>query len=295
MTGKKLTFCLRLGTTIGLWILVLTCILSGWEFSFFVLIAGVGLAGLWEYFCMLLAAGIDVFRFTGMTCAAIFLGGSFLYLREYGPSAGHDFELAVLVCFILAVFARQIFGPRDRKPFESIVYTLFGLVYIPFLFNFLTKIVYLTPGIEPDGTSGQYYVLYLLLVTKFGDMGGYFFGLLFGKHPAVPHISPKKTWEGYAGVLFASWIGSWIMWETLAHRLDLFRPVDWFVLPVLLAFAGIIGDLAESIIKRSTNTKDSSKVLPGIGGTLDLIDSVLFTAPVLYFYMRLILHAGFER
>ena len=293
MTGKGLTFCLRLGSTIGLWALVLTCILSGWEIFFFVLIAGLGLAGLWEYFSMLRTAGIDAFRLTGMACAATFMSGSFLYLRAYGPSAGHDFELAVLVCFILAVFTRQIFGPlRDKKPFESIAYTLFGLVYIPFLFNFLTKIVYLTPGTQPVGTTGQFYVLFLIAITKFSDMGGYFFGMLFGKHRAVPHISPKKTWEGYAGAFFSSLLASWILWMILGSRLDLFRTVDWIVLPLLLAFAAIIGDLAESIIKRGTDTKDSSRVLPGIGGALDLIDSLLFTAPVLYFYMRLVLKVG---
>jgi phosphatidate cytidylyltransferase len=291
MKGKTLTFFLRLGSTVTLWAVILAGILSGYEIFFFLLIAGLGLAGLWEYFGMLRGAGIACFQVTGMVCAAIFLAGSFVYLRAYGPNSGHDFELAVLVCFILAVFGRQMFLPlRDRQPVEQVAYTLFGLIYIPFLFNFLTKIVYLTPR-DPvtDLVTGQFYVLYLVAVTKFSDMGAYVFGLLFGRHRSVPHISPAKTWEGFAGGLFTAVLASVLMAWWMPERLAFFSWVDFFVLPLLLGVAAIIGDLAESIIKRSTQTKDSSHVLPGIGGTLDLIDSVLFTAPVMYFYMRLVL------
>jgi phosphatidate cytidylyltransferase len=291
MKGKTLTFFLRLSSTITLWVVILAGILSGYEILFFLLIAGLGLAGLWEYFGMLRTAGIACFRVTGMICATIFLAGSFIYFREYGPSSGHDFELAVLVCFILAVFGRQMFSPlRDREPVEQVAYTLFGLIYIPLLFNFLTKIVYLTPR-DPvtDLVTGQYYVLYLVAVTKFSDMGAYVFGLLVGRHRSVPHISPAKTWEGFVGGLFTALLASVLMAWWMPERLAIFHWVDFIVLPLLLGVAAIIGDLAESIIKRGTQTKDSSKVLPGIGGALDLIDSVLFTAPVLYFYMRLVL------
>lgn len=293
MKGKYLTFVLRLGSTLGLWVVLLAAILSGYEFAFFLLIAGLGLAGLWEYCRMLQDHGIATFRLTALLAAAIFLSGSFLYLRSIGPSAGHDFELAVLVAFILIVFGRQIFDRNlGTNPLQSVAYTLFGLIYIPWLFNFLTKIVYLTPPNADGFATGQFYVLYLVMVTKFGDMGGYFFGFLFGKHPSVPHISPKKTWEGFGGALVGASIGSWLLYALMPDKLALFRTLDWIILPLLLGVAGIIGDLAESVIKRSTETKDSSRWLPGIGGTLDLIDSLLFTAPLLYFYMRLVMGVG---
>jgi phosphatidate cytidylyltransferase len=156
----------------------------------------------------------------------------------------------------------------------------------------LTKIVFLTPPTELGQATGQFYVLYLVMVTKFGDMGGYFFGFLFGRHASVPHISPKKTWEGFAGALVGASVASWVLFWWMPEKLALFDTVDWIILPVLLGVAGIIGDLAESVIKRSTETKDSSRWLPGIGGTLDLIDSVLFTAPLLYFYLRLVVGVG---
>jgi phosphatidate cytidylyltransferase len=294
MTGKNATFFLRLGSTVTLWIVILAGILSGYEIFYFLLIAGIGLAGLWEYFGMLRSADIPCFRLTGMLSATIFLAGSFIYFREYGPNAGHDFELAVIVCFILVVFGRQMFNAiRDREPLEAIAYTLFGLIYIPFLFNFLTKIVYLPPREAATGfVTGQFYVIYLIAVTKFSDMGGYIFGMLFGRHHSVPHISPKKTWEGFVGALLTAMFASWLVVTLLPGKLPALRTFDIILLPILLGVAAIIGDLAESIIKRSTQTKDSSRVLPGIGGTLDLIDSVLFTAPILYFYMRLVLRLG---
>lgn len=294
MTGKKLTFFLRLGSTIALWAVILTGILSGYEIFYFLLIGGLGLLGLWEYFRMLQEDDVPCFRWTGMLCAAIFLTGSFLYSREYGADSGHDFELAVLVCFIIVVFGRQMFNAiRDREPLESVAYTLFGLIYIPFLFNFLTKIVYLPPPDSATGmVTGQFYVLYLVVVTKFSDMGGYVFGMLFGRHRSVPHISPAKTWEGFVGAVLTALLASWLVHWLLPGKLPALTTFDLFLLPLLLGVAAIIGDLAESIIKRSTQTKDSSHLLPGIGGTLDLIDSVLFTAPILYFYLRLVAGVG---
>jgi phosphatidate cytidylyltransferase len=120
-------------------------------------------------------------------------------------------------------------------------------------------------------------------------MGAYIFGSVFGKHPLVPHISTKKTWEGLAGALACAMLGSFWLAFLMPDRLKLFDLMDFAVLGFVLGLAAIIGDLAESIVKRSAHSKDSSSVLPGIGGTLDLIDSLLFTAPILYFYMRLVL------
>lgn len=293
MSNKTLTFLLRLGSTIALWVLTLFGIFSGHEVLFAVFIAGIGLLGLWEYFRMLKVGNLPCFPSTGMICAAALLTGNFLYLRQHGAEVGHDFELVVLVCLIVAVFARQIFAPiRGTSTLEAVANTLFGLFYIPFLFNFLTKTVYLTPRMEDGGPTGQFYVLYVICVTKFADMGGYVIGMLIGRHPCATHISPKKTWEGLAGALVGAFVGSLLMFILLKGKLNLMTLVDFFVLPVLLGFTAIIGDLSESVLKRSAGIKDSGGFLPGIGGVLDLIDSVLFTAPLFYFYLRLVAGAG---
>ena len=290
MESTQQVFRRRLVSTLFLWALVLGTVLSGYEQMFFVTIAGIGLLGLWEYYEMLDRRGVPNFKLTALICAVAFFAASFYAFRSYGPDKSYDFEIAVLVVFLLVVFGRQMFQrTRDRNPLETMAYTLFGLLYIVWLFNFLTKIVYLPPRGPLGETTGQYYVLYLLLVTKFSDMGAYLAGTLFGKHKLVPHISPHKSWEGLVGAIAMATGGSFFLWWLIPDRLAVFDATDVAVLGVLLGGAAVIGDLAESIVKRGAEAKDSGGLLPGIGGVLDLIDSVLFTAPVLFFYMRLVL------
>jgi phosphatidate cytidylyltransferase len=289
MDSAQLTFRRRLISTLLLWALVLATILSGWEQFFFFTISCIGLLGLWEYYEMLDRRGVPNFKLTALICAVIFFSGSFYTFRSSRPDTSYDFEIAVLVIFLLVVFARQMFRrTRDKNPLETMAYTIFGLLYVVWLFNFLTKIVYLPPRGPLGEPTGQYYVLYLLLVTKFSDMGAYVTGSIFGRHQLVPHISPHKSWEGLLGAVAFAVAGSFGLWWLIPGRLSLFGPVDLAILGVLLGLAAVIGDLAESIVKRSAEAKDSSALLPGIGGVLDLIDSVLFTAPILFFYMRLV-------
>jgi phosphatidate cytidylyltransferase len=289
MNNKRLTFFLRLSSTAGLWVLMLTTIFSGYDIGFFCLLAFMALVALWEYYRMLEADGIGVFTLTGLICAVVLLGGGFLLMKEQGPENAYDFELVVLVLFLIVTFSRQMFRGASGDPLRAMSYTVFGLLYIPWLFSFITKIIYLTPRAADGATTGQYYVLFLVMVTKFSDMGAYVFGSLFGRHPFAPHISPHKTWEGFAGALVTSLIAATWLYALMPEKLSAFRFDDVVVLGLLLGFAAVIGDLAESIVKRGANTKDSSKMLPGIGGTLDLIDSLLFTSPLLFFYMRLVL------
>jgi phosphatidate cytidylyltransferase len=195
--------------------------------------------------------------------------------------------MSVLVGFLFVVFSRQMFRTAaTRDSLEAIAYTVFGLLYIPWLFNFLTKIIYLTPRTESGETTGQFYLIYLMVVTKFSDMGAYVFGSLFGRHPFAPHISPKKTWEGFLGALVLSSLGSYWLYALIPGRLAAFRLDDVIILglPSLRAVVAIL----QSDHQTQVHTKDSSRILPGIGGTLDLIDSLLFTAPLIS-YLRLII------
>jgi phosphatidate cytidylyltransferase len=153
----------------------------------------------------------------------------------------------------------------------------------------MTKIIYVIPRTDTGAVSGQYYCLYLIAVTKFSDMGAYLTGMAFGRHLLIPHISPKKTWEGLFGALFLSLVASVGLYRLMPHHLSALTSVHAVILGLLLGAAAVIGDLAESIVKRSAGVKDSGGLLPGIGGALDLIDSLLFTGPLLFFYLRLVL------
>jgi len=235
---------------------------------------------------------LRVFPKLGLWGAAVYLVASYFWLHDAwlrDADVVLRFDVAFVAGFVFVVFLWQMRLPAtERDPLEGIAYTVFGFLYIPWLFNFVAKILFMVPRGEDGSLVGIYYVLFLLVVTKFSDMGAYAFGSLFGRHPFVLHISPKKTWEGVAGAIVASLIGAWGIYALAASHLAVLRIGDVTVLALLLGVAAIAGDLAASVLKRSAGIKDSSNVLPGIGGALDLIDSLLFAAPIFYFYLRCI-------
>ena len=290
MSPTRLVFFRRLGSSLALWSVALWIIFSGYEPGFLFLITTLGIVGLWEFYTMLDHKRLPNFKMIGMWCGLLFSGGSFYYFRTVGPVQSYDFEVATLDFVRLVVFGRQMFQKtRDISPLETMAYTIFGLLYVVWLFGFVTKIVYVIPR-DPvtHHVGGHFYVLWLIVVTKFSDMGAYVTGSLIGKHPLIPHISPKKTWEGFFGALVFSTGGACGLLALMPEQLKYLQQRDAVILGLVLGFAAIIGDLAESIIKRSCDLKDSGKFLPGIGGALDLIDSILFTAPLLYFYLRFV-------
>ncbi|MHA3770946.1 phosphatidate cytidylyltransferase [Verrucomicrobiota bacterium sgz303538] len=296
MTERTIIFFRRLGSSVVLWSVALWIIFSGFVPGFLFLVSGLALIGLWEYYKMLDHKHLPNFKVIGMLCGALLCAGSFFYFGrvqngEPAPFAArvYDFEVATLLFFMLVVFARQMFQKtRDISPLETMAYTVFGLLYIPWMFSFVTKIIFLLPRDAAGHVTGHWYVLWLVLVTKFSDMGAYVTGSLIGKHPLIPHISPKKTWEGFFGALVFSAAGGCGLLALIPQKLSYLTQLDAVILGVILGFAAIIGDLAESIIKRSCDVKDSGRMLPGIGGALDLIDSILFTAPLLFFYLRFV-------
>ena len=289
MTDRKLVFFRRLGSSVVLWSVALWIIFHGFVPGFLLLVGGLSLIALWEYYTMLDHKRLPNFKFIGMCCGAIMAAGSFYYLGSVARAQSYDFEVATLLLFMLVVFTRQMFQTtRDTSPLETMAYTVFGLFYVPWLFSFVTKIIFLLPRDDAGHVTGHLYVLWLVVVTKFSDMGAYVTGSLIGKHPLIPHISPKKTWEGFFGALIFSVAGGCGLLALMSQQLSFLTQTDAVILGLILGFAAIIGDLAESIIKRNCEVKDSGRMLPGIGGALDLIDSILFTAPLLFFYLRFV-------
>jgi phosphatidate cytidylyltransferase len=288
--ATRSTFILRFVSTIALWSVALAIAFSGYEALYCLLISVFGLLALWEFYRMLDHRGLPNFKVTGLLCGAVMLGGSFYYFSHMGPARSYDFEVAVMLFFLLTMFARQMFaGLRENDPLQTMSYTLFGLLYVLWMFNFMTKIVYVIPRSDTGMLTGQFYCLYLIAITKFSDMGAYLTGSAIGRHLLVPHISPKKTWEGFFGALGFSLLASVGLFKLMPGHLAGLTMTHAVVLGVLLGASAVIGDLAESIVKRSAGVKDSGGLLPGIGGALDLIDSLLFTGPLLFFYLRLVM------
>src|SRR6266446_7846557 len=240
----RAVFVLRFVSTIALWAVALFIAFSGYEVLFWLLISGFGLIALWEFYGMLDHDRLPNFKITAMICGAIMLGGSFYYFAHMGPAGSYDFEIAVLLFFLLTVFARQMFARlRDDEPLKTMAYTLFGLLYVLWLFNFTTKIVYLTPRSSSGAVTGQFYCLYLIAVTKFSDMGAYLVGSAVGRHLMIPHISAKKTWEGFFGALAFALLASLMLFKVMPGHLGALNWTHATVLGLLLGFAAVVGDL----------------------------------------------------
>jgi phosphatidate cytidylyltransferase len=159
-------------------------------------------------------------------------------------------------------------------------------MYVPWLLNFIQKINFF-PGVE-----GHFYLVYFVLVTKFSDSGAYVVGSLIGRHKMIPRVSPGKTWEGFGGAIVGSVLASVVFFYFYKNRMHGMNWTHAFVLGGILGVAAVVGDLIESIFKREAGVKDSGQFFPGIGGILDLLDSLLFNAPIMYLYLRHILTRG---
>ncbi len=285
----------RLLSTLILWGLIIATVVMKWEMGYCLLIVAAALGSLWEYFWLLKVSSLPRNWRIGYTAGISLLFGNcwLLHYPHYSASLAtggggiFTFDAGILIVTILVLFFREFLRPQhvERASAEGIAFTLFGVAYIPWLFSFLLKTLYLTPRTSTGLMTGTYYVLFLLVLTKFADVGAFLCGSLFGKHLFCPNISPKKTWEGFFGALVFSLVSSLIFYFIFRQQLSLFTPGIVILLSLGLAPVGIAGDLAESLLKRSLYTKDSSHTLPGIGGGLDLIDSILFTAPIFYFIL----------
>ena len=294
MRSLPSSFLPRLISTVVLWGALIIAYRLRSEIAFAILISIPALGALWEYFALLKAGEISHHRGMGMAAALLLIGLNFWLLQSADPLirlAIFPGEAAVMAFFVMALFLRE-YGRNNpgRATAEGITFTLLGVIYIPWLFLFMAKLLYLTPR-TPDGhLTGQYLVLFVVAVTKFTDVGAFLCGSLFGRTPFFPNISPKKTWEGILGGVGLGVAVGWGVFHFFGQHLPPFSLMLVLGLALLLAIAGVAGDLAESLLKRSVHSKDSGHALPGIGGGLDLIDSLLFTLPLFYFIVLFLLH-----
>ncbi len=233
---------------------------------FFIVVEAFSLIALFEFYEMAEKKGIFINKMLGLIFAAI-LPFSFYFEGE------SVIILITIVCLFIFNFHRRL----KTNSLISTAVTVFGIFYVAWLFSFLVKVKHLEYGTA--------WVAYIILVTKVGDAGAYFIGRSFGRHPLIPHISPKKTIEGS--------VANFLTCVLVSLLSKFFIPgVNWIhllVLGIVLGILSQLGDLAESLIKRDCDVKDSGKI-PGLGGILDVLDSLLFTVPFTYYYLTAFLH-----
>jgi phosphatidate cytidylyltransferase len=290
--SKLKIFLRRLISFVILWTVVLTALFSGNRFVsdyvFLVIMIVLAASGLAEFYGLAAKRELVCFERWGIFGGALLLAGTFLNLTGQigtsgSPARVNDFETSFLILFVLGLCVRQFVSRSNTAGIVAISTTLFGLMYVPWLLNFIQKINFF-PNVQ-----GHYYLLYFLLITKLSDTGAYATGSLIGRHKMIPRISPGKTWEGFVGALVFSTVASLLFVHFFGARMAGMNWKHAMVLGIVLAIGAVIGDLIESLFKREAGVKDSGKFFPGIGGILDLLDSLLFNAPIMYVYLRHVL------
>ncbi len=229
---------------------------------------------LYEFYSLVERKGIPIFKYVGILIGITF---PISIYRSFEPTKG--WELVFIIAVVLLIFILQFTRRESNQAIVGVSTTIFGILYISWAFSFLMKLKLISDTTLP---SGSLLVAFLLLVTKSGDIGAYFVGTYFGKHHLIPRISPKKSVEGAVGGFIFS-----VAFAILSkHYLPTVPIVHLIILGCLLGILAQVGDLSESLIKRDCQVKDSGNLIPGLGGMLDLIDSILFTAPTLYLYVK---------
>ena len=296
--SKAQVFLRRLSSTLLLWTVILAAMFSGNRFIsdgvFVLLVAFLALAGLVEFYGMVEKRGLACFKMAGVIGGLLLMVGTFLNVTGHlgtsgSPARVNDFETGFLILFVLGLCVLQLFSKTNAAGLVAISTTLFGLMYVPWLLNFIQKINFFPFAVGSPADAGKFFLLYFILITKFSDMGAYAVGSLIGKHKMIPRISPGKTWEGFFGAILVSTGASLVFVHFFGAKMVGMNYLHAVILGVILSITAVIGDLIESLFKREAGVKDSGALFPGIGGILDLLDSLLFNAPIMYLYLRHIL------
>ncbi|MEN2740743.1 phosphatidate cytidylyltransferase [Microbacterium sp. X-17] len=261
-TGRDLILAILIGLAVGV-IVFVSIVFANWPFV--VLVTGVGLLGVFELSRALQSAGrrVDV--------VPQLIGGLLVLLSSYFFGGWqHWVALFVSVCFVIVWRLIAQMAARDGRVYLDVVGDAltagFVQIYVPFLASMALVLLR-----QPDGT---WWVLAFLIVVIAVDTGAYVTGLTLGRHPMAPRVSPKKTWEGFAGAVVAA-VAAGILLAWLMLGLPWWTGI---VFGLALLLTATVGDLGESMIKRDLGIKDMSSWLPGHGGVLDRLDSILPSA-----------------
>jgi phosphatidate cytidylyltransferase len=239
--------------------------LALWAPSFMVIVAAAVVVAIWEMHQGLRTRGIDIPQ------EPLMLGGVVMVVVAYafGAPALVTATAVTALVTMLWLLRRGVSGYVQNS-----TAAVFTLIYIPFLGSFVALLL-----AEDEGRNA---ILTFVIVTVASDIGGYAAGVLFGKHPMAPVISPKKSWEGFAGSAIACTVAGYVL---VVHLLE----GEWWVgvlLGVVTVVMATLGDLCESVMKRDLGIKDMSQIIPGHGGLMDRLDSLLATAPPIWLLLH---------
>lgn len=242
-----------------------------------------GGVGLLEFFKIAAKNGFKPFKIVGFISGVRIFVGHWVSVRGDTKPVFHLYlansGTATLVLLIILLFIFQVRRRDTRDAAKNISITVFGVLYIFFLLSFGMLIRHLPHG------NGLQAIVTVLLISKGGDIGAYLFGSKFGRHKLSPSISPKKSIEG---AVFGLFIGLLIAVGLSISPSTRILPLLWVIpFSLIVGIAAMFGDLAESILKRDANVKDASNSIPAFGGMLDVIDCMLISLPVSYYFLAI--------
>ncbi|WP_443937215.1 phosphatidate cytidylyltransferase [Pedobacter sp. MW01-1-1] len=256
-------------------VMLCSIFLGSYAFTCFYLVLSI--LSLFEFFKLIKNSGIRPHRNIGLIASAlIFLMTAGIHYLKYDVK-----YLLLCIPLVFSVFVTELYK-KSKIPFANISYTFVGFVYVTIPFCFFHALGFL----EDWNVYNLHFPFAFLLMLWGNDTGAYLFGMKFGKRKLFERHSPKKSWEGFFGGVLTSVLVAVV----LAHFYTEQQEWVWIGMAILISCFGTIGDLVESMLKRSLDTKDSGGLLPGHGGLLDRFDGLLLAAPVVYAYLYLIFY-----
>ncbi len=245
------------------------------DIGFGCLAALAGAMGLREFYAITKKKDFSPFCFTGIGIGLWLFVAYWLSVRKHPPLGCQFFRPEIVLIFIFSLLLIQTYIRGTKDAVKNISVTIFGVFYVFYLLSFALALRYLS--------NGAGLLILVLLISKFGDIGGYLLGRKYGKHKLSKVISPNKTVEGACFALLSSVLIAVIFNLILSTRV---MSVPWSALfGLVVGFAAMMGDLAESLLKRDLQVKDSGGLLPAFGGVLDVIDCLLISMPVAYYFL----------
>jgi phosphatidate cytidylyltransferase len=255
------------------YVLIISACIILHPFAFASIFAVITVIALTEFYNIAHLDNAQSWKYPGILAGLILFISNFLYASGYIQSK-HIIGLTLMVFLLFFISLAS----RKGNILSDAGITFLGLIYIPLPMSMLAYLCY--PGKDSSEYKFGLLLGYLVLIWLF-DTGAYIVGSLIGKHKLMEKISPGKTWEGLIGGLIIS-IGIAIILSMLTH---IITRTDWLIISIITAISGTLGDLVESGIKRNALIKDSGKILPGHGGILDRIDSILLSIPFVTLYL----------
>ncbi len=246
-------------------------------YHFLLLIDAVIFVGMWEFYRMMEAKGIRPYKLIGILCA--------LVLSWYVFASNGVYANLFLTLVLVGLMCLEITRKETKMATTHIATTILGVMYIGFLGSHLILLREHPLRINLDYGYGASFVFLAFVVTWACDTGAYVVGSLVGRRPLAPRISARKTREGSVGGLAFALAAAFVAKATFAPYLEAWHAL---VLGVLAGVVGQFGDLFESLIKRDAEIKDTSEMIPGHGGVLDRFDSLLFTSPLIYYFVKFV-------